>query len=161
MRLAETEEELLHAGYRYALALTRHRQDAEDLVQQGWLRLHARYSAVAHRALLFTTIRNLFFDQLQRQARLQLVPITDLEESMSEVLPRTDPGTLLARVEIERLLPELRTKVREALVLHYVYGYTAAEIGEITSQPRGTVLSHLHRGKQKISGALAKKKRRP
>lgn len=47
-------------------------------------------------------------------------------------------------------LNNLRSQEREALFLTAVEGYTAQEIADLTHQPRGTVLSLVHRAKQKI-----------
>jgi RNA polymerase sigma-70 factor (ECF subfamily) len=52
--------------------------------------------------------------------------------------------------DIDALLSELRPEEREALFLHGVEGYTASEISRLTGQPRGTVLSLLHRARQRL-----------
>lgn len=150
-----SEEDLLQAGYRYALALAHHHQDAEDLVQQAWLRLHRRYGGVENLPLLFTAIRNLFFDQLQRKTRLRFVSLEDIQESDMDHVLTSGTGASLARVDLERLLGNLKAKEREVLFFHYVQGYTAAEIGRLTGQPRGTVLSLLRRSKQKLSATFS------
>ena len=59
---ANTERELLRAGYAYALSLSHRKHDAEDLAQQAWLNLMRRYGKVENRAILYTTIRNHFYD---------------------------------------------------------------------------------------------------
>ena len=139
------ELELLQAGYRYALSLTADAAEAEDLAQQGWLRLHERYGGGKKKALLFTTVRRLFIDRYRRSRRVELVAIEDLE---------TEPEDLampsLEHVDLERLLNGLREKEREALFLHAVEGYTAAEIADLTGQSRGTVLSLIHRARHKL-----------
>jgi RNA polymerase sigma-70 factor (ECF subfamily) len=48
------------------------------------------------------------------------------------------------------LLSELRPEEREALFLHEVEGYTASEISRMTGQPRGTVLSLMHRARERL-----------
>lgn len=59
-------EDLLQAGFRFALSLTHHTHDAEDLAQQAWLNLARRHGRVRGKGLLFQTIRNLFYDQYRR-----------------------------------------------------------------------------------------------
>ena len=63
---ANQEKELLQAGYRYALSLTHHPHDAEDFVQTACLKLYSKKGRMKSKALLFKTIRNLFFDQQRR-----------------------------------------------------------------------------------------------
>ena len=144
------ELELLQAGYRYALSLTADAAEAEDLAQQGWLRLHERYGRQKKRGALFTTVRRLFIDRYRRSRRVELVAIEDLDAE-----PKDLAMPSLAPVDLERLLAQLREKEREALFLHAVEGYTAAEIGEITGQTRGTVLSLIHRARRKLVAGAA------
>ncbi len=151
------EKDFLQAGYRYALALAHHHQDAEDLVQQAWLKLYRRYGGVEDLPLLFTAIRNLFFDQLQRKIRLHFVSLEGIQESDMTQSPKSGTGASLTRVDLERLLGNLKAKEREVLFFHYVQGYTGAEIGQLTGQPRGTVLSLLRRSKQKLSAMFNEK----
>jgi RNA polymerase sigma-70 factor (ECF subfamily) len=145
------ELELLQSGYRYALSLTHHRANAEDLAQQAWLNLCQRYGAATSRAALYTTIRNLFIDRCRRA---RVVAFDSLDETPVEhAAPATTaPGT---GDDLERLLGALRPGEREAIYLHHIDGHTAEEIGVITGQPRGTVLSLLHRAFKKLRGAAA------
>jgi len=50
------------------------------------------------------------------------------------------------------VLAHLRPEEREALYLNTVEGYTAVEIGAMTGEPRGTVLSRLHRARERLRG---------
>ncbi len=54
--------ELLQGGYRYALSLTHHHYEAEDLVQEAWLRVWRKYGECSTRALLLSAVRNRFVD---------------------------------------------------------------------------------------------------
>ncbi len=137
--------ELLNSGYRYALSLCANPAEAEDLAQQGWLRLLRRYGKVPSRSALLTTVRRLFLDQYRRNRLVELISLDRLDsEPEDPVMPVVD------MVDMERLLGALRTPEREALYLHAVEGYTAAEIAALTEQPRGTVLSLLHRARRRL-----------
>ena len=141
------ENELVQAGYRYALSIARHHQDAEDLVQQAWLKLQRAYGKVEGTPVLFRTIRNLFYDQKRRSKIVQFEPLEKSPEpGRSEVL-----GVSL---DMELLMSRLRPEEREALFLNVVEGYTATEISNQTGSPRGTILSHIHRARQKLAKAL-------
>lgn len=144
-----TPEDHVQAAYRYALSLTHHHYDAEDLVQQAWLKCQRRYGGVRTRALLYTTIRNLFYDQCRRKDLVVFEGIDSHEPIGEAPAHRTAP---MAVEDLDLLLANLRVKEREALYLHAVEGWTAKEIASKTRQPRNTVLSLIHRAKQKLAG---------
>ena len=136
------DRELLQAGFRYGMALSHSVPEAEDLVQEAWLNLTRRYGAVASRALLFTTVRNLFIDQCRRR---KIVHFESLDAPEPPVVPAPDAEEPGLQGDIAALLAVLRPPEREAIFLHYYEGRTAEEISQLTGQPRGTVLSLLHR----------------
>ena len=140
------ERELLQSAYRYALSLTGEAGPAEDLAQQGWLRLLRRHGRVPRQGSLFLTIRRLVIDRYRRHRRVEFVPLEDLDRE-----PPVPPVPVVGHVDLERLLAELRPKEREALYLHAVEGYSATEIGRLTQQGRGTVLSLIHRARKKLA----------
>jgi RNA polymerase sigma-70 factor (ECF subfamily) len=117
-------------------------QEAEDLVQEAWLNVTRRYGAVASRALLFTTVRNLFIDQCRRR---KIVHFESLDQPEPPALPIPDGDEPGLQGDVAALLGALRSAEREAVFLHYYEGRTAEEISQLTGQPRGTVLSLLHR----------------
>lgn len=142
-----SETELLQAGYRYALSIARHHQDAEDLVQQAWFKLQRAYGQVEGTPVLFRSIRNLFYDQRRRAKIVQFENIdTTPEPGKSE--------SYGVSMDMEMVLGTLREEEREALFLNVVEGYTASEISGKTGTPRGTILSHIHRARQKLAKAL-------
>ncbi|MCF3652423.1 RNA polymerase sigma factor [Synoicihabitans lomoniglobus] len=145
-----SEIDLLNAGFRYAVALVHHRQDAEDIAQEAWLNLHRRYGKVPSRALLFTTVKHLVIDRHRRGK------IVSFESGEDLVVP--DQSTANApgvATDIDTLLGELRQNEREALFLHYIEGRTAEEIGRMTAQPRNTVLSLMRRSLQKLRRVIS------
>lgn len=134
------------------MALSHRVEDAEDLVQEAWLNLTRRYGTVASRALLFTTVRNLFIDQCRRR---KIVHFESLDQPEPPVLPplaAEEPGL---QGDVAALLGVLRSAEREAIFLHYYEGRTAEEISQLTGQPRGTVLSLLHRAIIRLREAVA------
>ena len=141
------EEELLQSGFRFALSLTHHAHDAEDLTQQSWLNLARRHGRVRDKSLLFRAIRNLFYDHYRRG---KIVVFEPLEEEHVELAADDGNESAPAKGDLDVLLAGLRAAEREALFLNCVEGYTAEEIGRLTGQPRGTVLSLLSRAKRKL-----------
>ncbi|GJM15126.1 MAG: RNA polymerase sigma factor [Thermodesulfobacteriota bacterium] len=141
-----TDRDLLQSGFRYALSLTHNEHEAEDLVQDVWLKLYINSGEIKSKSLFFTSIRNLFIDRYRKK---KLVVIEQLEEiGETEILTSE-----IDINDIEKCLAKLRPEEREALFLNSVEEYTAKEISELTNQPRSTVLSLISRGKKKFISA--------
>ena len=141
----------MQSGFRYACSLTNNRHDAEDLVQEAWLNLCRRYGVAGSRALLFTTIRNLFIDRCRRNRSVAFDSLEGAE--LTPAAPDSLPSGTVG--DVETLLGLLRPGEREAVYLHYIDGRTAEEIGTLTRQPRGTVLSLLHRALKRLQQAVS------
>jgi RNA polymerase sigma-70 factor (ECF subfamily) len=139
-------EELLHRGYRYALSLTHDRARAEDLVQEAWLAV-LRAGGARTVPYMFSSIRSRFLNAKRRD---QSIPMLQLDEARDRGLLA---GTGSMPVELDgslnRALESLRPIERETLFLAVVEGYTAEEIGRLIGQSRGSVLSLLHRAREK------------
>ena len=110
------DAERLQKGYRYALALTHHAADAEDLVHEAWLNLSRRYGRVETNAVLFTAIRNLFVDQYRRKKIVQFDSLDGADGPEVPAMAESEPGV---QGDLEALLAILRPVEREALFLHY------------------------------------------
>jgi RNA polymerase sigma-70 factor (ECF subfamily) len=145
-----TDAERLQIAHRYALALTHHSQDAEDLVQDAWMNLCRRYGSVTSTGLLFTAVRHLFIDRCRRS---KIVQWESLDAPEPPALPAATTDEAGVTGDLAVLLGVLRPIEREAIFLHYYEGRTAEEIGQLTGQPRGTVLSLLHRAVAKLRAA--------
>lgn len=150
-------EELLQAGYRYALSLRCKPEDARELVHDAWIRLSAQLVPLINKPRLFRTVRNIFIDRYRREQLLILESIDEHIEELSEVATAIDRQVDSA--ELDACLSRLRAPEREALFLNVIEGYTVAEIVKLTGRPRGTVLSLLHRGRQKMKSMLLASKR--
>ncbi len=144
----DTAEGWVQAGYRYAFSLSHNRHDAEDLVQQAWLKLTRRYGRVKNRSMLFTTIRHTFYDQCRRGRIVAFDSLDSVPEPGAAAVDETVRG------DLETLLGVLRPIEREALYLNAVEGYTAKEIARMTKTPRNTVLSLIHRARGKLKAAV-------
>lgn len=149
-----TDKDLLTAGINYARSLTHNIQDAEDLAQQAWLKLTKRYGKAENRAILFTTIRNLHYDQLRRSRIVQYFPLDTAPETGKCESYGTDH-------DMEVALAQLSPNERSTIYLNVVEGYSAREISGRLGLPRGTVLSHLYRGRKKLRELLGEEFRDP
>lgn len=147
-------EALLQSGFRYACSLTHQPAEAEDLVQETWLKLARSKQPTWSKALFFTTLRNLFID---RYRHTRLVVLESLDDAIEDVSSDSASEQEIAMdVELlERSLSVLRVEEREAIYLHLVEGYSAAEVAKLTERSRNTVLSLIHRGRKKLLAALS------
>lgn len=142
--------EQLQGLYRYSFCLTADRGRAEDLLQtslEKWLRC-GKVPEYSH-AYIRKIMRNQFVDECRRLNRVAFEPI---DEHGPVLLDETSLESLhIQHRLIEQVFELLNAAEREVLYLWAIDGYTAAEIGVALDQPRGTVLSRLHRIKQKIA----------
>ena len=153
--------DLLERGYRYALALTHDPDGAADVLQDACV---ATLSAAGpwSAGYLCAAIRTRFIDQYRRRRLVVLEPYAEPgdpgDPPSADLRPEASPGDedriRAELVSVERALGMLRPEEREVLYLTAVEGHTAQEIAELTSRPRGTVLSLIHRGRRKLREIL-------
>jgi len=160
----------LDALYRTALRMTRSEADAEDLVQETYIRafrFREQFTLGTNmKAWLFRILTNTFINTYRRKAAQP--EVTDLEGVDEFSLYRRmaddraassspDPeAELLNRVvdtEVTDALEELPEKFRTTVLLD-VEGFSYKEIAEMLSIPIGTVMSRLHRGRKFLQKRL-------
>ncbi len=142
-------DDLLQRGYRYALSLVHQPGEAEDLVQEACVRI-SRQGGPWRLSYLITVIRNRYIDQYRRSRKIRFQP---LEVDVStEAGAEDDDGLGDA---MRRALGQLRPEERELVFMAVVEGYTTSEVASITGRPRGTILSAIHRAKQKLRRSLS------
>lgn len=151
----------LDALYRTALRLTGRPQDAEDLVQETYLRawrsLHTYRPGTNPKAWLFRILHNAHIDRFRASSRT--VPTVDeLEGQDPAFVVHETPETLvmagLMDAEVRQALAEIPEVFRACLVLADLEGFSYQEIAEILSIPRGTVMSRLFRGRRAMRRLL-------
>ncbi|HEY8657020.1 MAG TPA: sigma-70 family RNA polymerase sigma factor [Candidatus Limnocylindria bacterium] len=160
----------LDALYRTALRMTRSEADAEDLVQETFIRafrFREQFTPGTNlKAWLFRILTNTFINQYRRKAaRPQSTELDDVDESilyrhMRDVAPASespDPETLIVdntvSTEVKEALEELPEKFRTTVLLD-VEGFSYKEIAETLDIPIGTVMSRLHRGRKFLQKRL-------
>lgn len=153
MNTEDKLEALLQSGFRYACSLTHQPAEAEDLVQEAWLKLARSKQPAWNKPLFFVTLRNLYIDRYRHARLVVLEPLDDANEEV--ISDSASEQEIAMDVELlERSLSVLRVEEREAIYLHLVEGYSAAEIAKLTDRSRNTVLSLIHRGRKKLLAAL-------
>ncbi len=169
-RLARFEQTILphlDAAYNLARWLTRNEDDAEDIVQEAYLRAFKFFDAfrgVDGRAWLLTIVRNTCYTWLQQNRAQELTTVFD-EEAHSLDSEALNPATLVLASADHRVLTEALNELplpfREVVVLRELEGLSYKQIAEIANIPTGTVMSRLLRARErlkKIVGARLKEK---
>ena len=153
--------EHLDAAYNLARWLTPNETEAEDLVQEAYLRaIHhfAGFRGGDGRAWLLTIVRNTCYSRLRRKSASGLN--TDFDEEVHSAAGRQAPNPetellLAERTELVRKsLARLPEEFREVLVLRELEQLSYREIANIAGIPVGTVMSRLSRGRQQLQQTL-------
>ncbi|PYJ77580.1 MAG: RNA polymerase subunit sigma [Verrucomicrobia bacterium] len=151
----------LDAAYNLARWLTRNEHDAQDMVQEAYLRAFRFFGGFRGgdtRAWLLQIVRNTCYTQLQNNRPQELATTFD-EEIHSEKSGSMNPETLLLRSRDSQLLrqalEELPVNFREVLVLHELEGLSYSEIAEVSNIRLGTVMSRLSRARERLRQSLA------
>ena len=135
---------------RYARALARNREDADDLVQDTLERALAKaslWSGVADmRAWLFGIMHNLNADALRRP-KLQ---VTDMDEDTPEVAVAPTQGDRLAVLDLQAALDQLPLEQKQVLLMVGLEDMSYAETARALGIPIGTVMSRLSRGRERL-----------
>ena len=161
--------EHLDTLYGVALRLTRDERDAEDIVQDTFvraLRFHDSFEAGTNmRAWLLRILTNAFINRYRKSQRdrqladqLGVGPDGEALLSSDSVARLQDPESELQRgrlrQELSRAVDELPEEFRLAVVLADVYGLSYKEIASVLDCPIGTVMSRLHRGRRSLQTRL-------
>ena len=160
--------EQLDALYGYAMTLTRDRTEAEDLVQETYLRAvkAANHPAPEEnpKAWLFVIMRNTWLNVMRhKQHGLRLFEVDD-EQAAEAVSDKTyDPHVVylrkLEREQVREAIEKLPDAYREIVVLRDIEGFSYHEIATVLNCPAGTVMSRLGRARVKLREALSVKQK--
>lgn len=159
---------LLSGMYSTAFRLTRNAADAEDLVQETYLRayrgFHQFQEGTNLKAWLYRILMNTFINSYRKKQREPQTISDDevddwyLYSKMAE--RRAEPSAEASVIEglpdedVQEALSSLPEQFRVAVLLADVEGFSYREIAEITGVPIGTVMSRLHRGRRALEKRL-------
>jgi RNA polymerase sigma-70 factor (ECF subfamily) len=158
------------ALYNTAFRMTRNAEDAQDLVQETYLKAYKYYDkfevGTNFKAWLFKIMKNTFINNYRK--RQQVPPqsdFADIEESFeSQVTDDArrikDPEEVLLEdvldEDLQRAIDELPPDYRMVVLLADLEGFSYKEIADILEVPVGTVMSRLYRGRRLLEAAMLK-----
>jgi RNA polymerase sigma-70 factor, ECF subfamily len=170
-QFAEQALEFMPALYSAALRMTHNAADAEDLVQETYLRAYRGFGSFTEgtnlRAWLYRILTNTYINSYRARQRRpderQLDDVEDLylyrrigavEEAMAARSAEDELMDLFTDDEVKAALDDLPEGFRLAVYLADVEGFSYKEIAEILDVPIGTVMSRLHRGRKAMQKRL-------
>jgi RNA polymerase sigma-70 factor (ECF subfamily) len=168
---AELAMPFMHGLYTAALRMTRNPSDAEDLVQETYLRAFRGFGGFKDgtnlKAWLYKILTNTFINTYRaKKRRPQQEALDDMEDFSlyrqiggleavnAERGPEAQVLDSIPEDAVKRAIEDLPEQFRIAVLLADVEGFSYKEIAEITEVPIGTVMSRLHRGRKQLQRRL-------
>src|SRR5437667_6825558 len=151
----------LDAAHNLARWLLRNEQDAQDVVQEAYLRAFKSFAGFRGsngRAWLLTIVRNTSYTLLKKNRAVDLSTTFD-EEIHASDHESASPAAILEHAEdaelIGKAMHELPAEFREIVILRHQQDLSYKEIADIAQIPPGTVMSRLARARGKLKECLA------
>ena len=163
--------EYMPALYTAALRMTRNAADAEDLVQETYLKAYRAFASFELgtnlKAWLYRILTNTYINTYRaKKRRPEIADVEDVEDlylyrhlagDQAPGLGRSAEDEALERFtddDVKAAIEALPETFRMAVLLADVEGFSYKEIAEITDVPIGTVMSRIHRGRKALQKAL-------
>ncbi len=153
----------LDVAYNLARWLTRREHDAEDMVQEAYLRAFnafEQFHGGDARCWLLTIVRNTCYTWLARNR--ERAPTASFDEALHDVAscafdPQVNLEQKVDHETLRRAIEELPVEFREVLILREFEGLTYQQVAAVANLPVGTVMSRLARARLRLAEALGAK----
>ena len=161
-RISEAILPHLDAAYNFARWLTRNEHDAEDIVQESFLRAFryaSSFSGDNARAWLLAIVRNTYFSW--RKGNISSDRSVEFDEDLHCQASESDPESEVLRSADAKMvtgaIEELSVEYREVIILREFEDLSYKEIARVTGVPVGTVMSRLARARDYLARVLKRR----
>lgn len=155
------------AAFNLARWLTRNHHDAEDVVQEAYLRAFKSFEGFRGgndgRSWLLTIVRNACYTRMRQDGTEESTAVFDEEIHTIEEDSATPETLLIEQADAEmlqRALEELPPEFREAIVLRELEGLSYKEMADVAGVPVGTIMSRLSRARARLEQRLTQPERK-
>src|ERR1700733_7026054 len=156
---------LMKDAYNLSRWLMKNREDAEDMVQESYLRAYRFFGSfhegTSCRAWFLRIVRNTCFTAIgAHDLKQEPVPLESEVDEIEDTSP-VPPVSLAKKATVEAVreaIAALPVDFREVVVLRELEGLSYKEISEVSAVPIGTVMSRLARARHQLSLMLADRK---
>ncbi|WP_213807493.1 sigma-70 family RNA polymerase sigma factor [Granulicella sp. dw_53] len=160
-----TSIEHIHGLYSYAMVLTRNHAEAEDLVQETYVRAIPAMAKLRDesniKAWLFKILRNVWLNQLRKRRTGPQMVQTDMEDGSTVDIVDTGKDSYdiyVSRMEekqVRAAIEKLPTEFREIILLREFENLSYHDIASLLDCPAGTVMSRLARARSRLRVLLS------
>ena len=158
----------LDAAYNLARWLTRNDHDAEDVVQESFMRAFRYFDRLKGgegRPWLLGIVRNTCYTWLEKNRPSEIVALDDADATI-DAMPSSTPSPEVILLQsanrklVNQALEELPVVFREVIVMREIEDMSYKEIAAVVAIPMGTVMSRLARGRDMLKRAIETRARK-
>lgn len=140
--------------FAFLLQMVGNRDDAMDLLQEGFLRLHTKWHlrdpGRPISPWMYRIFRNIAIDHLRKRSRRRVYELDPEQHPAAS----TRPGRPLLKIQLWKAINELPAEQKEVFILRELHGLSYAEMADVTHSPASTVTTRLHHARQKLRNQL-------
>ncbi|MDO4977420.1 MAG: RNA polymerase sigma factor [Eubacteriales bacterium] len=159
-------EELYYISYKplyaFLLSLTLNKEDADDLLQDTYIRVREAAHLYRHQgnpmAWIMKIAKNLFLMKKRKEKGKETLELSEINTMIENTFYGMDQ--VEDRLFLEELFLHIKKEDREIIIMNVLMGMTFSEIASLIDKPLGTVLSRYHRAMKRLKNLMKQKEER-